>query len=82
MSRLVRHLQRRGDPCLIALIHHYMPLTLQHVSDNATFDTAHYPTAHACLPRLTADIRFQGPLPMHSTQHPIYPFVDDDHADD
>lgn len=68
-SHLVRHLQRRGAPCPIALIHHYTPLTLQQVFDNATFGCAHNPTAHESLPRLTATIRLQGPLPLHNIQH-------------
>lgn len=81
--RLVRNLQRRRAPCLVAVIHQDTRLTLHHIFDNATFGSAHSPTAQENRPRLIAAIRLKGPLPSQSTRQlsSTRPLVDDDHAD-
>lgn len=81
--RFVRHLQRRGTPCPIALIHHDTHLSPCNKSSTTPPPTPHTtPTAHKSLPRLTAAIRLQGPLPLHNIQHlsSTHPFVHGDCA--
>lgn len=77
-SRLVRHLQRRGSTCLIALLHHYQPPI-----DNAAHDSTHNPISNENLPCLAAAVRLQGPLPHHNIRHrsALHPFIDDDQQD-